>query len=66
MVITFEETQIEKPHCRTFSGKFVSYRWVRALWVIVDGKKYYPPMQVRAAKKFAKELAQIQGSENVQ
>jgi hypothetical protein len=51
--IEFEDTRIEIPSPR--NGR-PSYRWVDALYVIVDGKKLYPPMRIREAKNFAERL----------
>lgn len=54
MKIEFEETTIEvgmPKHGRP------SYRWVPALFVVVDGRKLYPPMRIREARRFAKRFA---------
>lgn len=52
--------KIQFEECRMEIGSPVrgrpSYRWVDALYVIVDGKKIYPPMRVREARRYAKEL----------
>lgn len=60
MKITFEETQIEVG--TSVRGR-PSYRWVRALYVIRDGVRIYPPMRVREARRFAKEL-QLENSKS--
>lgn len=52
-VVTFEETQIETVCMRRAQP---SYRWARALYVVVDGVKHFPPMRPREAKRYAEEV----------
>lgn len=55
MGITFEPTQIEV--WRRHKGKPIARAvWVPAVYVVVDGRKLYPPMQKREAERFAKSL----------
>jgi hypothetical protein len=61
MKIETERTQIEigSPRLRILRGRRTyqpSYRWVESVYVIVDGKKIYPPMRPREAKAYIKEL----------
>lgn len=53
MTITTKETQIEVG-C-TVRGR-PSYRWVPAVLVTINGQTIYPPMRLREAKAYVKEL----------
>jgi len=55
VVITFEPTLMEV--WRRRKGKPIGRAvWTPAVYVVVDGRKCYPPMQKREAKRFAEGL----------
>lgn len=56
MKIEFEPTQFEVPSPR--KGR-PGYRWVEGVYVILDGKKIYPPMRIREAKAFVAEVSKV-------
>lgn len=53
MTVTLEPTRVEV--WRRNRGKVAQSVWVAAVFVVVDGRKLYPPMRVREARKYVKE-----------
>jgi hypothetical protein len=59
MTIETEPTRIEIPsprYDRKRNNYRPSYRWVEAVYVIVDGRRIHPPMRLREAKAYIQEL----------
>jgi hypothetical protein len=54
MKVEFESTRFEVPSPR--NGR-PCYRWVEGVYVVLDGKKIYPPMRIREAKSFVAEVS---------
>ena len=57
MKIEYEQTYIEVPKLR--QGR-PSFKWTPAVFVIIDGKKIYPPMTKREAKDYVSSINTIE------